>query len=138
METKVGLWVDHREAVIVIIDGARVETRLILSDIEKQLRRSGDSPLKGPFEAQIVPAEDSQEAKFNGSLTIFYDEVIANIGEARSILLFGPGIAKDELKKRLASHNREGRIVGIETTDKMTENQIKAKVTRYFQECQGG
>ena len=134
MEKKVGLWVDRRQATIISIGGTQVETRQIQSNIEKQLRRSGDSPLKGSFEAQSVPADDSQEARFTGSLNMFYDEIIDNIGKAQSILLFGPGEAKGELKKRFISRNLEKNIVGVETTDKMTESQIKAKVIDYFKE----
>jgi hypothetical protein len=50
------------------------EIGLILSKVEKQLRRSGDSPLKGPYESQQVPAEDSRQKTFTGHLNIYYDE----------------------------------------------------------------
>jgi hypothetical protein len=55
MKNGVGLWIDHRKAVIVVITDKGEETKLIISQVEKQLRRSGDSPLKGPYEAQQVP-----------------------------------------------------------------------------------
>ena len=67
MGTKVGLWIDHRKAVIVTVTDKGEELGLIVSKVEKQLRRSGDSPLKGPFEAQIVPADDSRQRAFTGS-----------------------------------------------------------------------
>jgi hypothetical protein len=44
------------------------------------------------------------------------------------MLIFGPGEAKGELKKRLKKANLSGRIVGMETVDKMTDHQIAAKV----------
>jgi len=56
----------------------------------------------------------------------------------------GPGQASDpraygeagatELKKRLVRNKLGGRIVGIETIDRMTDRQIAAKVRRYFKE----
>jgi hypothetical protein len=52
------------------------------------------------------------------------------------MLIFGPGEAKGELKKRLESNNLGGRIVGIETVDKMTDRQIAAKVRQYFLKIQ--
>lgn len=52
--------------------------------------------------------------------------------DAESILIFGPGEAKDELKKRLEGNNLGGRIVGIETVDKMTDGQIAAKIRQHF------
>jgi hypothetical protein len=98
--------------------------------VEKQLRRAGDSPLQGPYEAQQVPADDSRERKRTGQLNIYYDAVIASIREADSLLIFGPGEAKGELAKRLERSHFSGRIVGSETADKMTHRQIAAKGMR--------
>ena len=132
MRIKVGLWIDHRKALIVAVTDKGEEIRLIISKVEKQLRRSGDSPLRGPYESQKVPASDSRQKTFTGHLNIYYDAVIACIRGAESILIFGPGEAKGELKERLEKKNLGGRIVGIETVDKMTDRQIAAKVRQYF------
>ena len=133
MKTKMGLWIDHRKAIIVAVTDKGEETALIISKVEKQLRRSGDSPLKGSFETSQVPASDSRQRTLTGHLNIYYDAVIASISDAESILIFGPGDAKDELKKRLKRNNLSGRIAGIETVDRMTDRQIAAKVRKYFQ-----
>jgi hypothetical protein len=108
------------------------EIGLIISKAEKQRRRSGDSPLKGPYEPLQVPADDSRQKTFTGHLNIYYNAVIAGIRDAESILIFGPGEAKGELQKRLKRNNLGGRIVGIKTVDKMTDRQIAAKVRQYF------
>jgi hypothetical protein len=132
MRTNVGLWIDHRKAVIVAVTDKGEELGLIISKVEKQLRRSGDSPLKGSYEPQQVPAEDSRQKSLTRHLNIYYDAVIASIRDAESILIFGPGEAKGELKQRLERSNLGGRIVGIETVDKMTDRQIAAKVRQHF------
>ena len=62
----------------------------------------------------------------------YYDEVIAVIRDAESVLLFGPGEAKGELKKRLEKDKLGGQIIAVETVDKMTDRQIAAKVREYF------
>ena len=49
MKTKVGLWIDHRKATIVTVTGKGEEMGLILSRVEKRLRRSGDSLLRVPM-----------------------------------------------------------------------------------------
>jgi len=134
MKTKVGLWMDHRKAVIVVVSDKGEETKLIVSKVEKQLRRSGGSPLKGSYEALQVPADDSHEREFTGHLNIYYDAIIACIRDAEAILIFGPGEAKGELEKRLGSKELSGRIIGIETVDKMTDRQIAAKVRQRFPE----
>ena len=46
MKKEVGLWIDHRKAVIVVTTDKGEEIKLIVSKVEKQLRRSGGSPLK--------------------------------------------------------------------------------------------
>ena len=132
MRTKVGLWIDHRKAIVVAVTDKGEERGLIISKVEKQLRRAGDSPLKGPYESQQVPESDSRQRTLTGQLNIYYDAVIASIRAAESILIFGPGEAKGELKARLASSNLGGRIVGVETVDKMTDRQIAAKVRQHF------
>jgi hypothetical protein len=132
MTTKMGLWIDHRKAIVVAVSDKGQEIRLVISKVEKQLRRSGDSPLKGPYKAQEVPADDSRQRTFTGHLNVYYDAVIASIRDAESILIFGPGEAKDELKERLEGNNLGGRIVGIETVDKMADRQIAAKVRKHF------
>ena len=134
MKRAAGLWVDHRKAVIVVVTDKGEETKLIISKVEKQLRRSGDSPLKGPYEAQQVPLDDSRQREFTGHLNIYYDAVIACIRDTEAILIFGPGEAKGELKKRLVKNKLGGRIVGVETIDKMTDRQIAAKVRQRFRE----
>jgi DNA-binding transcriptional ArsR family regulator len=134
MRTKVGLWIDHRRAFIVAVTDKGEEMGLIISKVEKQLRRSGDSPLKGPYESQQVPADGSRQRTFTRHLDIYYDAVIVAVREAESILIFGPGKAKDELRKRLETNDLGGRIVGVETVDKLTDRQIAAKVRRRFEE----
>ncbi len=123
-----GLWIDQRKAVIVVVPREGEETRLILSKAEKQLRRTGDSPLIGSYESQPVPASDSRQKTFTGHLNIYYDAIIASIRDAESILIFGPGEAKGELKERLEKNNLGRRIIGVETVDKMTDHQIAAKI----------
>ncbi len=132
MKTKTGLWIDHSKAIVVKITGKDEETEVIASEVEKQLRRTGDSILKRTFESRLVHADDSQQKAYSGNLNIYYDEVIEFIRDSESILIFGPGEAKGELKKRLEEKNLGDKIVGLEAADKMTDGQIEALVREYF------
>jgi hypothetical protein len=122
MKTKVGLWIDHRKAIVVAITDKGEETRLIISKVERQLRRLGDSPLEGAYDKAQAPARNSRQRMFTSHLNIYYDAVIACIRDAEG-----------ELKKRLRKSNLGGRIVGVETVDKMTDHQVAAKVRQHFQ-----
>ena len=134
MKTTVGLWIDHRKSVIVVVSENGEETTVIESHVEKQPGRSAGLRSTTPYEAQKVQADDSREREFTGHLHVYYDEVVAAIRDADSILIFGPGEAKGELKNRLESANLGGRIVALETVDKLTDRQIAAKVRDYFHE----
>jgi hypothetical protein len=132
MRTKAGLWIDHQKAIVVLIKTTGEEIKQIASNAEKQLRRTGSTPLQGNFEAQQVPADGSRQRIFTGQLNAYYDEVIACIGDAESILIFGPGEAKNQLKDRLEDKSLAARAIDTETADIMTEPQIAAKVRRHF------
>ena len=125
MKRKIGLWIDHRKAVIVIVTSKGEETKIIESSMEKHVRFSDGSSEPGQ-------AEDVRDRQFNNHLNIYYDDVFALIGNAKSILIFGPGEAKGELKKRLEGEDLKERIVDIETADKMSDRQITAKVRDHF------
>jgi stalled ribosome rescue protein Dom34 len=126
-----GLWIDHRKAVIVIVSDEGEETRRIESGMEKHVRFSGGS------RSEEGKADDQRDRQFTGHLNRYYDEVVSYIRDAEAILIFGPGEAKGELEKRLANKGLGGRIVGLETVDKMTDRQIAAKVRQYFQQNGG-
>jgi stalled ribosome rescue protein Dom34 len=132
MKTIVGLWIDHRKAVIAVVSDKGEETKVVESNVEKQPGRFAGIRSTTSFESQKVQADDSRERDFTGHLHGFYDEVIAAISDAESILIFGPGEAKGELKKRLERKKHDVRIVAVETVDKMTDRQVVAKVREHF------
>ena len=124
MKKEVGLWIDHRKTVVVSITDKVEKTSMIRSDMEKHIRYSGA--------AQEDSAEDQRDTRFTGHLNRYYDRVISCIRDAESILIFGPGEAKVELEKRLERESLGGRVVGIETVDKLTDRQIAARVRQHF------
>jgi hypothetical protein len=128
-----GLWIDHRKAVIVSVSAKGEVTKEIESDVEKQPGRLAGVRSTAPFESQHVPADDSRERKLTGHLHEYYDRIVASIRDADSILIFGPGEAKGELKKRLQKEKLDGRIAAIQTVDKMTDREIAAKIREFFQ-----
>lgn len=126
MKSEIGLWIDHRQAVMVVVTDAGEETKRIISNMEKHVRFSSGSSEDGS-------QEDVRDRQFGNHLDSYYDEVIAVIRDADAIQIFGPGEAKGELEKRLEHAGLKGHIVGIETVDKMTDRQIAAKVRERFQ-----
>jgi hypothetical protein len=125
MSTEIGLWIDHRKAVIVMISGKDEEVKEITSHMEKHVRfASGNS--------QDGSSEDVRDRQFGDHLDEYYDRIIAAIHGGDTIQIFGPGEAKGELKKRLEIRGYRGHILRVEAADKMTDRQIAAKVREHF------
>ena len=132
MKKQVGLWIDHRKAVIVTIENEVEEIREIASNMEKRIRYSSGSRSNSRNNSQGSTSEDMRDRKFDNHLNQFYKEIISLIRDADSILIFGPGEAKGELHNSLKNEGLEGLVVGIETEDKMTDNQIAAKIRDHY------
>lgn len=128
MKTEIGLWIDHREALIVTAahqgDAAGKEIQHIRSMLEEHGRFSANAPEGSP--------EDRRDLRLGQQRRQYYAAVIAAIRTADAILILGPGEAKGELKKQLEHEKLGGRIVDIETVDKLTEPQLVAKVRKHF------
>lgn len=135
MALNAGLWIDHREARIVFIpDSGEAELKRLESNVEKHVRSTGGSRSSTPYGPQDVAAGDIQERRFDNQLKAYYKEVIEFLRDADAIFLFGPGAAKIEFQKQIKSKTFRERIVDVETTDKMTDNQLVAKVRKYFKD----
>ena len=133
MKPNAGLWIDHREAIIVVLAETGEQTKVIQSSVEKQLRRAGE-PSSGSFVPQEVPRDDTRERAYTGHLAHYYDAIIAYLHDAGSIVILGPGEAKGELKKRFEKHKSDTRTIAMETADKMTEPQVVAHIRHHFHE----
>jgi hypothetical protein len=127
MKKQAGIWIDHRAAFVVFIGASGEVTELIESGVEKHVRFSGHS------RSEEGKADDQVDRQFTAHLDGYYDEVISRVRDAEALLIFGPGEAKGEFEKRLTHEGFGGRIVGVETADKMTDPQIVVKVRQYFQ-----
>ncbi|MGV8026597.1 MAG: hypothetical protein AB2L18_08575 [Anaerolineaceae bacterium] len=132
MKKEVGLWIDHRKAVIVSLENGTEMIREIQSNMEKHVRFSSSTHSKDHIDTLGPAAEDMRDRQFKEHLDRYYDGVISYIRDADSIWIFGPGEAKVELENQL-KHNGLGEyVVGVESVDKMTDRQIAAKVRGLF------
>jgi len=129
--TQAGLWIDHREAFLVLISPGGTTTRHIQSDVEGQPRRAGEPPT-GRFESQAAPADDSRQRQYYGHLVRYYDEIITALEGTSAVLILGPGEAKGELKARLNHSRPDPRPITMETADRLTEPELRAKVGHHF------
>jgi hypothetical protein len=123
MDHKVGIWIDHKRAIIVSVSAGRVTTKTLESEVAAHSR----------YSRQDDRGEKKYEERHNQDLEQYYDDVIGQLGQPEALLIFGPGEAKLELRERLSrSKTWSDRTVDIETADKLTEPQIVARVKEHF------
>jgi hypothetical protein len=133
MTKEIGLWIDHRQAVIVTDFSQGDGVRQVASNMEKHVRYAVSRPSSGGAKPHQVSSENGRDRRFNDYLGRYYDDVISKLGDAASILIMGPGEAKTELQKRLESKSIRPVIVTVKSADKMTEPEIVAAVREHFQ-----
>ena len=124
MNQKVGVWLDHKSAVIVSTSAGHVTSKTLESEVGAHPRYSGQEGGGG---------EKKYEQRHGEQLDRYYDDIISQLGLPEAVLIFGPGEAKLELKERLSrSKALSGCTVDLETADRLTDPQIVAKVKDHF------
>jgi stalled ribosome rescue protein Dom34 len=114
----VAVWIDHHEAKIFHVDRTTVETttvRVPASHVHRHPKVTADH--NHPSDA-----------------THYFKEVVHALEGAEQILILGPATAKLELIKYVHKHDQAlvPKIVGVETVDHPTDNQLVAHVRSYF------
>jgi hypothetical protein len=121
---KVGVWIDHKRAMIVSASAGHLTTRSLESDVEAHPHYGGRLDGGG---------EKKYEERHEQHIDRYLDEVIRHLDEPDAVLILGPGEAKLQLKARLSrSKGGAERTIVIEAADKLTDAQIVAKVMAHF------
>jgi hypothetical protein len=133
MNHKVGIWIDHKKAVIVSASADRVTVKTLTSEVgphARYSRRAGYPTPGGPREGG---GEKKYEGRYDQHLDRYYDEVISQLGQPEALLIVGPGEAKLQLKERLSRSKAPSEcVIEVETSDKLTDPQIIAMVKEHY------
>jgi hypothetical protein len=129
---KVGIWIDHKRAVVVeIVDGVE-NRRTIESEVEPLAPPSGGKRLGIPWAPRSGFKEHGRKEHHQHQLAGFYKNVAAQIGRPDHLLVMGPSTAKNEFAEVAQNtHELNGVPIKVESADKMTDPQISARVRDY-------
>ncbi len=126
---KLGVWIDHAQAVFVKFDGEKGVVRSIPSNIEGGLHFSGGS---GPRSRRGLQMKAVSEKKFvnkrEGQLHAYYKRVVDEINSADEIVIFGPGEAKNELLHEMKKQHLDQKVKGVFVSDRLTNAQLIERV----------
>ncbi len=130
MDRHIGVWIDHKRAHVIWYEDGRVD--VISSNLEPPAHYSGGTQLGGKLN-QKGDLELHHSDRYRAQLGKFYRQVVAALRDADSIFVMGPGEAKIEFGKALKKHKAlQKRLVKVETADKMTKNQMIARVKKFY------
>ena len=135
MGKQAGLWIDGKKAVVVFVDGKQVEKRLIQSNIDHHPGRMVGPRSRPAVGARDFPAKDHEERYYEKQVLLYLDQVVSAVRSCEELFVFGPGEVRVALVERLSRRGWRGRVVGVESADRMTDPQIVAKVRRRFTEA---
>jgi stalled ribosome rescue protein Dom34 len=125
MKKEIGLWIDYHHAVIVILTMKSEIVRRVESVVGQSKSITAGANVNS-LPAEIIRQQSASQ------LEDYFKRVIANIQESKSIFIFGPGEAKNDLEKQMERADLDQQIVDIESAEEMSDRQILAKVHRYF------
>lgn len=130
---KAGIWLDQKEAKVIILADDSEEIKTIYSQIETRERIPGQSKVYGRFGKQYLNDEKTKEIKIDAQLKRYLNEVIQTLEDKDELMIFGPGKTKKELEKLIRNHpGMYARLKEIRIAKQMTENQKVAYVKDFF------
>ena len=133
MRQKVGIWIDHRKAVMVFASSDQVTAKTVESDVGPHARYSDRAAYPTPDSPKAGRGEKKFAERSRQSLDRYYDEVISQMGQPEALLIFGPGEAKLQLQERMShSKSLSELTVDLESTDKLTDPEIVAHVKQHY------
>ena len=132
MAMKAGIWIDHKRAIVVLITDAGRDLKTIDLESGQPIGRTGRTRATNKYTPNDFVAEDKLGRKVENARKNDYDKVMATFRGADSLLILGPGEAKEEFSRHLKAKKLRGVVVALETADKLTERQLAAKVQACF------
>lgn len=135
IQMKVGVWLDKRKAIVVTIYDGEISLNTILSNVEDfHVHGGSGTRLKGGPQDVVQDSKYLEREKHQ--LKNYFNDVISEINDANSIVLFGPAETAEKLHKEITKYhkNLEIKIKDVVKANSMTKRQVKAWVKAFFKE----
>lgn len=131
MGKNVGIWLDHEKAYVIAVSNSDHSIEKIDSNIEARIRFIGESKSFSGRGGNLFNPSKKRTKRKKHQMNQYISDLTNRVSNAENILIFGPAYAKTELKKVLI-RRKDKPSLHLETADKMSENQMVAKVKKHF------
>lgn len=134
---QVGLWMDQSKAQLVEFNnGAAVIVENIDSPIENLKRIDGEGKDTTRFSPNNEHISNNEHKKHNiaqKELNEYFRILETKLAAYDDILIFGPGVVKEQFRNKLRENKGfSDKWLSVQTSDKLTENQLLAFVRDFY------
>lgn len=134
-----GIWVDHKKAVVMCIDGEdRLSHETLKSGLDIPRRFAGEKTDKTGLFGHTLDRQTKDQRKTVREFQSFIKGVVAKLEKVNAILVMGPGNARHEFENEVG---RRKSLTGVwlenRPADKMTIPQLRAAVAEHFKVPRG-
>jgi|SRR6185369_2781449 len=136
IEKCIGVWLDHEKAYFIRPGEPSGSIEKVDSNIESHLRIQGENPPGMRLgNNRSTNNEYSQHSKELEQVNKYYKSLLEKLKPYDHVLLFGSSRAKNEFGNFIRQHKpSHSKIVEVKGAEEMTQNQMAAKVSEYFNE----
>lgn len=135
MKKNVGIWLDTRQAVIIVLSNGEHVVKTIESNIDTRVHTPEELKKYGRFEGHYTTYEKNWANKKQAQTYEFLKILLNEIEDSDAVVLFGPSIMKTVFEKEIKNNlNLIGKQMEVFDADSMTENQMVAWVKDFYKQ----
>ncbi len=130
-----GIWIDTSKAIVVDLENGKEKVTELQSNVETKPKDDGE--YAGSFMgSQHISNENTIEEKQKHQLHDYFGEVMNHLKSSDEVFVFGPAEVKNKLANAIKENTLLNKVhlIGVETADSMTDNQVVAKVKEAFKD----
>jgi len=130
---KVGIWLDKKEALGVVLEDGKERIFNINSDLDF-FNPKGGSRSKTRWGPQDVVQDSKYMEREKHQLKNYFDRIAETVEDADELAIFGPAEAPEKFMAELEDSHLElaEKVTACKKADSMTKNQFAALVKQTF------
>ncbi len=128
-----GIWLDSEKAYVITLRDGNPAIEKIESPVETRVRIEGERKQYSRLGGMFVNPQKKKMKRHEQQLKAYYQMILDKVKDTDAIYVFGPSNTPKRFYKDLMTHkDLAPKVVGYESADKLTRNQMIAKVRRVF------
>lgn len=125
-----GIWLDKQKAIIITDENGKQHLNQVNSDLDSfNMGKGPGNRLKGKI-------QDSTYQKYEkNKLKQYFAAIVQEVKTSDALVIFGPGETGGQFREELLTRFKDvsTKVKAVKKADSMTDNQLKAWVSEFFE-----